>query len=342
MNAYLVAILSVTMVYVLLGLGLNLQWGHAGLLNFGHVAFFAIGAYTYALMALHGVPLVLDFISGAITAFIAAVLVARLTIGLKDDYLAIVTLALAQIVQLVLTNAGWSGGSAGLVGIPTPFSTSTAYFIAIVLVVVVSLVLLSRITHSPYGLSLQAIRDDSVAAGSIGKGVLRYKWRALAMGAALAGLGGAFYASYITFISPDQFSAIVTFYVVVGIVLGGTSHWGAMIGTFVFAAVEEATRFASDFGIPISDAHMANLRLFVIGAGLILLLRFRPQGLFPYRRQLDPHARARAERVLGAQAPAPVDASATSSVLTVQGPRPAGTGSIDTEAPGVGARGAKP
>lgn len=300
MTAYLIAIVSVTLVYVLLGLGLNFEWAHAGLLNFGHVAFFAIGAYTYSLMALKGIPIPIDVLGSIVTASIAGGIVAWLTVRLKQDYLAIVTLALAEVVQLILNNSAWSGGAAGLVAVPSFSSTNQTYFLIACLLVVGAVALLSRLSRSKYGLSLQAIRDDNIAAGSLGKGVLQYKWRAFAIGSGLAGLAGALYSSYVTFISPDQFDAAVTFYVVVGIILGGSSHLGALVGTFIFVGLQESTQFASDFGITLSDATMADLRLFVIGLVLVLLLEFRPQGIFPYRRKLSRETIARAQTAIDA------------------------------------------
>lgn len=298
MSAYIVAIISITLIYVLLGLALNLEWAHAGLLNFGHVAFFAIGAYAYSLLALGGFPLVIAVASAVLIAAFAGALVAVLTVRLEQDYLAIVTLALAQVWQLVLNNSQWSGGPGGLVSVPALSSSAVGLFVIAAGCVALSWLGLSRLTNSKYGLSLQAIRDDPIAAASLGKGVLQYKWRAFAIGSGLAGLAGALYASYVTFISPEQFDATVTFYVLVGIILGGSSHWGAIFGTFIFVGLEEATQFATDLGIPVSNATMADIRLFAIGAVLVLLLEFRPHGAFPFRRRLSRETVARVTKAL--------------------------------------------
>jgi branched-chain amino acid transport system permease protein len=208
-------------------------------------------------------------------------------------------------------------GRRGLIAVPSFSATGTSFFVIATSCVLISWIALSRLSRSKYGLSLQAIRDDSIAAGSLGKGVLQYKWRAFALGSGLAGLAGALYASYVTYVSPDQFAAAVTFYVVVGIILGGSSHWGAIVGTFIFVGLQEATQFASDFGISISDATMADIRLFSIGAVLVLLLEFRPQGAFPYHRKLSSDTVVRAKRGLS-RGPAPSDKDDSSGPQVVE------------------------
>jgi len=297
MSDYLIAISAVGLIFVLMGLGLNLQWGHAGLLNFGQVGFFAIGAYTYALLALHGIPLAVAVIAAAVTSSIAAAIIGRATIKMKEDYLAIVTLVLAEIIQLVATNSGWTGGPSGLPGVPAPFTnragrpSQTALLLLLVVIVIAAIFFLHRLTSSSFGLTLQAIRDDELSAEASGSNVAAFRIKSLVAGAALAGVAGAFYAMYVLFVVPDQFDAIVTFYAWVGIIIGGSSHYGAAIGTFIFVALEESTRFLSDIGLNVSDAQIARLRLLVIGLALILLLRFRPQGLFAYRRRLPKEVR---------------------------------------------------
>ncbi len=297
MTAYLISLTSLTLIYVLFGLGLNLHWGYAGLLNFGHVAFFAIGAYTYALLAIHGFPILLAALAALCTAAFAAYLVGFLTVRLKEDYLAIVMLALAEIVRLVLVNSNWSGGPSGLPNIPAPFADALGllsrekFFTMLCLVTLLALVIFSRLTRSRFGLALRAIRDDETCARAVGKNIRAFKTKALVAGAGLAGMAGAFYAMYVTYVVPDQIEPLLTFYAWVGIILGGRSHIGAAVGTFVFIALLEGTRFLSDFGVPIADAQLANIRMLAVGVALIILLRLRPQGIFPYRPRLSKKVR---------------------------------------------------
>lgn len=292
MSAYAVSLLSVSLIYVLFGLGLNLQWGYAGLLNFGHVAFFCIGAYTSALLSLNGAPLPLCVAAAAGAAAIAAYVVGFLTARLKEDYLAIVTLTLAEIIRLVAINSSWTGGPSGLPNLPAPFVDALgrmsrgSFLLMLAVCVGLTILLLSRLTRSSFGLALQAIRDDEICAQATGKNVTAFKIKALMIGAALAGIAGAFYGMFVTYIVPDQFIPLVTFYAWVGIILGGSSHIGAALGTLSFMALLEGTRFLSDMGVPLSDVQIANLRMLLVGLALIVLLRVRPQGLLPHRRAL--------------------------------------------------------
>ncbi|MBN8957697.1 MAG: branched-chain amino acid ABC transporter permease [Rhizobiales bacterium] len=304
MTSYFISLFSISLIYVLFGLGLNLHWGYAGLLNFGHVAFFAIGAYTSALLSLNGAPIAVGLFAGACMAAFAAYLVGFLTTRLKEDYLAIVMLTLAEIVRLVAVNSSWTGGPSGLPNIPAPFvdalgRTSRGMFLLmLVIAVVIALLLLSRLTRSEFGLALRAIRDDEVCATAVGKNIRSFKTKALVIGAILAGVAGAFYGMYVSYIVPDQFVPLVTFYAWVGIILGGRSHLGAALGTLVFMALLESTRFLSDMGVPITDAQVANGRLLIVGLVLIVLLRVRPQGLFPYKPTLPKQVRAEVQRTM--------------------------------------------
>jgi branched-chain amino acid transport system permease protein len=306
MSAYAIALLSISLIYVLFGLGLNLQWGYAGLLNFGHVAFFCIGAYTSALLSLKGVPLAASVAAAATAAAVAAYFVGFLTARLKEDYLAIVTLTLAEIIRLVAINSSWTGGPSGLPNLPAPFVDSlgrmsrVSFLLMVVVVVAVAMLLLARLTRSSFGLALQAIRDDEICAQATGKNVTAFKIKALMIGAALAGIAGAFYGMFVTYIVPDQFIPLVTFYAWVGIILGGSSHIGAAIGTLIFMLLLEGTRFLSDIGIPLSDVQVANLRMLLVGLALIVLLRVRPQGLFPHRRVLPAPLRKEIQALSGA------------------------------------------
>lgn len=290
MSTYLTATLSIALIYGLMGLGLNIQWGHTGLLNFGHVAFFAVGAYTSGLLALAGMPIWVGAVAALVAAAVLALPVGWLTVRLKEDYLAIVTLALAEVVRIIFLNADWSGGPSGLTGVPRLFSQierSTRTWIwalLLVLIVVVAVTVVRSVTEAPFGRTLRAIRGDEVAVASLGKNVAAYKTQSFLLGAGLAGLAGSLYAHWIGYIAPEQFVPLVTFYVFIGIILGGSSHVGAVLGTMLLVAAFEASRFATDLGaIPISATAMANLRLIVVGIGLVLLLRWRPEGLWPYK-----------------------------------------------------------
>lgn len=291
MTAYLIAMGTLVLIYALLALGLNLQYGYTGLINFGHVAFFAVGAYTSAILNVKGVPVVLSVLAAMIAAVIITYPVGFATLRLRADYLAIVTLGLSEVVRLVALNEEWlTRGPDGISGIAHPFAAlgvgnrEAAYLALLAVIVLVSYLLLERLSRSPFGRTLRAIREDEDAVTALGKSVVSFKMRSLVLGAALAGLAGALYAHYIRYVVPEQFIPLVTFYVWIAVILGGTgSHLGAIVGTVVLIAFMEGSRFIGDF-LPFIDAgQVAALRFIVIGLALILLLRFRPQGLLGKR-----------------------------------------------------------
>lgn len=289
MIGYLASLLMFGGLYALLALGLNLQWGHTGLINLGFVAFFAIGAYTSALLTINGAPLLIGPVAGLALAGLAAYPIGRLSLRLQDDYLAIVSFGFAQVVQIVVMNADWSGGANGLTGVPRLFvALDPAIRIYVQLGLVFGLVLLAlllvyRLTESPYGRLLRAIRDSYQAVRSVGKNPDDYRLATLVIGSALAGLAGGLYAHYIGFIAPVQFDSSLSFLIFTGIVIGGSSHWGSAVGTLMFVSLIESTRFLGDFvALPVTDSQYAQIRLVLVGVVLIVFMHVRRQGLWPY------------------------------------------------------------
>lgn len=288
MDAYLLAVGTVVLIYALLAIGLNLQYGETGLINFGHVAFFALGAYASALLALRGWPLPFTFAAAAVVAALAAVPLGLAALRLREDYLAIVTLGFSETVRLVIQEErALTQGVQGLPGIPKLFA-STAIVrpdLAIFATLAAAVALAAWATHllksSPFGRLLRAIRDNETAVVALGKDPARYKIRVFMFGAALAGIAGAFYAHFLTFISPDQFVPLVTFYVWMSIILGGVgSVRGALAGTLLLVAFLEGSRFIRDLFPGVAEVQMASVRLAVVGLALILFVMFRPQGIF--------------------------------------------------------------
>jgi branched-chain amino acid transport system permease protein len=288
MTAYLQAIGIIALIYALLALGLNLQFGLTRLVNFGVVAFFAIGAYTSALLALAGTPLILSFAAATILAGISALPLGLLSLRLREDYLAIVTLGFSEAIRITLQQEEWlTKGVQGLPGIPKVFATlgpadsDTALFF--ILLIVTALVAWGtvRLTRSPLGRLLRAIGDDEPALMALGKNPTKFKVQIFMVGAALAGLAGAFYAHFITFISPEQFIPLVTFYVWMGLIMGGSGTVrGALGGAVLLMIFLEGSRFIKDFIPGVSEVQMASVRLAVVGLALILVTMYRPNGLF--------------------------------------------------------------
>ena len=288
MDAYLVAVGTMVLIYALLAIGLNLQYGETGLINFGHVAFFALGAYTSSLLALRGWPLSLSFGAAAAVAALAAVPLGVAALRLREDYLAIVTLGFSETVRIVLQEEKQiTNGVQGVPGIPKLFAglggsaTAWAILLALLLTVAGAAWATHLLKASPFGRLLRAIRDNEAAVIALGKDPARYKIQVFMFGAALAGVAGAFYAHFITFISPEQFVPLVTFYVWMSVILGGVgSLRGALAGTLLLVAFLEGSRFLRDLIPGVAEVQMASVRLAVVGLAIILFVLYRPQGLF--------------------------------------------------------------
>lgn len=288
MDAYLVAVFTVVLIYALLAIGLNLQYGESGLINFGHVAFFALGAYASALTALAGWPLPLSFALGAFVAAVSAIPVGLAALRLREDYLAIVTLGFSESVRLVLQQEREiTLGVQGVPGIPKLFGslgprlTDWAILGALLIAVAIAAWAAHWLKNSPFGRLLRAIRDNEAAVVAVGKDPAIFKIQVFMFGAALAGLSGAFYAHFLTFISPEQFVPLVTFYVWMSIILGGIgSLRGALAGTLLLVAFLEGSRFIRDIFPGIAEVQMASVRLALVGLAIIVFVLWRPQGLF--------------------------------------------------------------
>jgi branched-chain amino acid transport system permease protein len=272
MVSYLSTIVIIMMIYILLAFSLDLQYGFTGLINFGLVGFFGVGAYTSALFTLNlGLP--------AWISFPAAMLMA----GLLACF--------SEIIRLVIVKEDWlTHGVQGISGIPRLWpswsSRASELFLlaALIAAAVLTTVIMRRITQSPYGRTIQAIRDDEVAVIALGKDPSTFKTQVLVIGGAIAGLAGAFYAHYITYIVPDQFVPITTFYIWMAIIMGGVARLlGSISGAVLLVVLLEGTRFLRGFIPGVTDAGMASFQLGVIGVLLILFMRFRPQGLFGNR-----------------------------------------------------------
>ncbi len=288
MDAYLVAIAITVLIYLLLAGGLALQYGFTGLINFGHVGFFAIGAYTSAILSFKGVPLPLCMAAATALAAIAAYPIGIVSLRLGGDYLAIVTLGFSEAVRMVLQKEEWlTRGVHGMPGIPKLFATLPGPW-ADVAILIVLLVLniavfwvIHQVIRSPFGRVIEAIRDNEVAVRALGKNTARFKTLSLVIGAAFAGLAGSVQAHYLTFIGPEMYVPLITFYVWIAIIVGGVGRIrGVVIGTVILLAFLEGSRFLRDLVPGVTEVQLASVRNFIIGVALILAILFRPQGMF--------------------------------------------------------------
>ena len=293
MENYLLAMAVFAGFYALMALGLNLIFGLAGMVNLGLVGFFAVGAYTSALLTvkLHA-PIVAGLAAAGFLTSVVGAAVAVITARLKGDYLAIVTLGFAEVIRLFASNEVWlTNGTDGISAIPgpgrgilSPFAFN-ALFVGIIWTLVLVVVLaLGRLSASPYGRVLRAIREDEMIAAVAGKRVLAFKVQAFALGAAVIGLAGGLYGHYNAYIAPDGFQPLITIYVVLALTAGGTGRMsGAVLGAVLVIALTEGTRFLGAQLPGLRPVQVAALREAVIGCALIAVLYVRPQGLVPER-----------------------------------------------------------
>ncbi|MGI8695083.1 MAG: branched-chain amino acid ABC transporter permease [Mycobacteriales bacterium] len=274
-------------VYILLAIGLNVVVGQAGLLDLGYVAFFAIGGYT---MAKIGIALKWDFWAilpvGILVAAVAGVILGAPTLRLRGDYLAIVTLGFGEIVRITANNLSFTGGPRGLSPIPNPPSvgswsaaqfnvtTTKPFYYLVLILIVVAIVLVKRLERSRVGRAWAAIREDEDAAEVMGVPTFRYKLWAFAIGACIGGAAGVMFASQTISITPDNFPFLLSSYIVVAVVLGGSGNLpGVILGAFLVAWLPERFRGFADY------------RVLVFGGALVLMMILRPEGLLPSRQR---------------------------------------------------------
>jgi branched-chain amino acid transport system permease protein len=280
---YILHILVVTGIYVILVLSLNLIVGYTGLPAFGHSAFACVGAYSSSLLMLrYGIPSWYSLLLGATLAGILGVLLSFPSLRLHGDYLALATFGFALIVQSIAQN--WTSvtrGPMGISGIPGfslfhyHLSSMGSYLALVLLFVLITSIVIVRLVTSPFGRVLRAIRDDEIAALSIGKDINTFKIVVFAVGAFFAGLAGVLYANYISFIDPSSFSVMESITLLLMVVFGGMGTiGGSFLGATVLVICPELLRFV---GVPNSIA--APLRQMIYGLLLALLMLNRPQGL---------------------------------------------------------------
>jgi branched-chain amino acid transport system permease protein len=298
-------------VFVLLAIGLNIVVGLAGLLDLGYAAFFAIGAYTYAYGSspfshLHA-PFLIMLVLGALVAATFGVLLGAPTLRLRGDYLAIVTLGFGEIVPIVFLNADkYTEGTNGIGGLYPPSLPGVEFdllnpwpfYLLMMAIIAIVMVLVYRLQESRIGRAWMAIREDELAAASNGLNTVTTKLLAFALGASTAGFAGVFNASKLTLVSPDQFGSTVSFSILAMVVLGGMGNiWGVALGAFIVYTIQvvllkQLNAFFEAVQFPIlQDINFVQYQFLLYGLALVLMMLFRPEGLFPsQRRKRELHA----------------------------------------------------
>lgn len=309
-----VRITDVALLFIMLALGLNIVVGFAGLLDLGYIAFFAVGAYSYALLAspqlgIHW-PFLLLLPLGAAVAALFGILLGAPTLRLRGDYLAIVTLGFGEIIRVFLNNlnrpVNITNGPQGITLIDPlqmggfslsqshsfaglTFSPVHSYYFVFLVCAVLSIIISLRLENSRVGRAWMAIRDDELAASAMGINTRNVKLLAFAMGATFGGLAGALFASFQGFISPESFHLIDSIMVLCMVVLGGMGNVaGVVLGAVLLTALPEALRYIgplqqSWFGEILVEPSDARMLLF--GLALVLMMLLRPSGILPPRRR---------------------------------------------------------
>jgi branched-chain amino acid transport system permease protein len=300
-------------IYALLALGLQLNVGFTGITNFGQAGFMAIGAYTMAILTVDtGISFWLTLPISMLTAMAFGVLVGLPSLRLRADYFAIATIASAELVRIVAQNAqSLTGGNQGFfcnddqtkcfddtwalhtsktiegwlqdLGWDNPSSLAPLLIVTIIAVLLVTVAL--RYTQgSPWGRVLRAIREDEDAARALGKNAFAYKLQSLAISAGIAAIGGWLLALDLATIHPTDFEPLVTFFAYSVLILGGlANYWGVIAGSVVLWTLLEGTRFVEIFQ---DDNKTASLRFAIVGLVMILLMAFRPQGMFGKKEEM--------------------------------------------------------
>lgn len=289
-NTYMLHLLIVAQLYAVLALALNFQLGSANIPNFATGASYGIGAYVSALLAINfGVSFWLTLPAAAIAATLFGFIIGVPSMRTRETYLALVTISFGVVVHQLLNNLTWTGGPNGLVGIPAPSlfghsfadplvifgwrlpSQANFYYLSAALVLV-SIITARRLHGSRIGLAWNALRADEIAAKAQGINVAWYKVLAFAVDAFLAAFAGTIYAFYVSYISPDNFTFLVSVTIMTMVIVGGMDNiFGVIVGAFLLTILPEKLRAFSDY------------RLLFFGIVIIGFLMIRPQGLFPQR-----------------------------------------------------------
>jgi branched-chain amino acid transport system permease protein len=304
MSFFLIAasITTLIAIYGIAALALNLQFGYGGMINFGAAAFFAVGAYGYALSVLPpadgtytylagwDLPIPIGVIIGGVAAMILALIIGLPTLRLTGEYLAVVTFALAEMIrQLFINEPAIGNGTRGLFDIPlpgielVPGREYTFLLAGIVLVgLLITWLVMRHVTRSPFGRSLLATRENPVVAESIGKHTYGLRLRAFVFSSFFLGVSGAFYVWYLSILDPGAFSVNITFTIWIAIIIGGvSSNSGAVLGTVVLLTLRESLTYVKIDAI--APETLSALQDALQGLVLILILLFWRRGLLPRR-----------------------------------------------------------
>lgn len=276
---YATVILTNALLYVILALGLNIVVGYAGLLDLGYAAFFAVGAYTVGILTTEfGLNFWMTLPVAILAAIIAGVVIGAPTLRLRSDYLAIVTLGFGEIVRFSARNLEITGSASGISGIQQPWlfgwhiNTPVEFYYVFLLLAVAAIVASLRLQTSRLGRAWLYVRHDEDAAEAMGIDTVRVKLAAYIIGAIFGAIGGAFFAVNLSAISPESFSFQQSVLILMAVILGGMGKVpGVILGAFIVILGPELLRDLGEY------------RLLIFAVGLLLIMLFRPSGIWPAR-----------------------------------------------------------
>ena len=309
---YFLHILVMICLYAILASSFNLLIGFAGLFALSHAAFYALGAYATAIVTTQlGLPFPLPLLIAVAFAAVMSVAIALPALRVSGHYLVVVSLAFQIIVLEVILNwGGLTGGTDGISGVPKygaddwALDSPGSFLVAAAIGAVACIWICRRLAHSPFGRALRAMRENEAAPEAVGKNILVMKVTVFAFSAGLAAVAGALFARYFSYVGAQSFTIDETIYILAMVILGGTGNlWGSILGAAILVALPELLKFI-ELPVDIAD----KLRLVIYGAILVLILRFRPEGLLP-----EPKGREAADLAGGTAAPA--DAHAGDGLL---------------------------
>ncbi|NHC40447.1 branched-chain amino acid ABC transporter permease [Bacillus sp. MM2020_1] len=285
LNPYYVDIVVFLIIFILLGLGLNLITGYAGQVSLGHAAFFGIGAYSSAILSVKADinPWMAIFLAIIITFIISAIL-GLPSLRVREDFLAITTLGMGLIIQSFFKNANITGGAYGIDSIPTPSLfgmklENFSYLAVIFLAMLIGIYAVRKMTQSRIGRAWMVIREDDIVAQSMGINTTYYKVLVFAIGGAYAGAAGALFAHKVTFISADSFGFPISATILSMVVIGGLgSIRGTIFGVSLLYLLPELFRlFQFNF---IDMKYLDMYKMMIYGLLMVLMMRYRPKGIF--------------------------------------------------------------
>lgn len=271
-------------IYVLLALGLNVVVGKSGLLDLGYVAFFAVGAYTAAILGTRTSLNIWEILPiGIGLAMLSGLILGGAVLRLRGDYLAIVTLGFGEIIRITALNSPSVGGANGITNIPNPPTTfglkfdldhTESYYWTVLVLIIITVMIIRALSIRRPGRAWEAIRQDEDVAELMGVNIYKYKLWAFAFGASVGGAGGVLFASKSMFVSPNSFTYNISILILAFVVFGGMGNiWGVVFGAVILSYIPERIRFISD------------ARMLIFGLVLIIMMNIRPEGLLPRKKR---------------------------------------------------------